>query len=131
MPILTGIDAPRMKSVLGGYLTSARIISNTMHKSDCCPTFSDHLAVAVMQFGQFIEHDVISTPMVTGISCLISKQCAIVYTMWWFLAELLNMVLMSYHLFKKAKAEDPNLKKREKTIIHNIKKSKHGCKNEN
>jgi hypothetical protein len=38
---------------------------------------------------------------------------------------------MSYHLFKKTKAEDPNLKKREKTIIHNIKKSKHGCKNEN
>ncbi|XP_076104054.1 peroxidase-like protein isoform X1 [Mytilus galloprovincialis] len=61
-----GIDAPRMHSVLGGYLPSPRIVSNVMHKSDCCPQFSDRLAVAVMQFGQFIEHDVISTPMITG-----------------------------------------------------------------
>lgn len=76
MSILTGIDAPRMKSVLGGYLPGARLISNTMHKSDCCPTFSDHLAVAVMQFGQFIEHDVISTPMVTGILVDLSQNNA-------------------------------------------------------
>lgn len=55
-----------MHSVLGGYLPSPRIVSNVMHKSDCCPQFSDRLAVAVMQFGQFIEHDVISTPMITG-----------------------------------------------------------------
>ena len=61
-----GIDTPRIRSVLGGYLPSARVISNVMHKSDCCPAFSDRLAVAVMQFGQFIEHDVISTPMITG-----------------------------------------------------------------
>ncbi|XP_060078550.1 peroxidase-like [Ylistrum balloti] len=61
-----GIDYPRVRSKAGKVLPSARLVSNIMHKAGECSLASKHFTVMIMQFGQFIEHDVISTPMISG-----------------------------------------------------------------
>ncbi|XP_069141012.1 chorion peroxidase-like [Argopecten irradians] len=61
-----GIDYPRVHSKAGKLLPSARLVSNIMHKAGECSLSSKHFTVMIMQFGQFIEHDVISTPMISG-----------------------------------------------------------------
>ncbi|KAK3095733.1 hypothetical protein FSP39_018238 [Pinctada imbricata] len=58
-----GIDLPRKISLTGYPLPSSRLISNMVHKTDGCSLPSEDFTVMTMQFGQFIEHDVISTPL--------------------------------------------------------------------
>lgn len=62
----SGINQPRQLSCKGGPLPSPRTISNVIHKSGHCSLPSRRLTVLAMQFGQFIEHDVISTPLQRG-----------------------------------------------------------------
>ena len=63
---LPGINQPRQRSCTGGPLPSPRTISNVLHKSGHCSVPSRRFTVLAMQFGQFIEHDVISTPLQRG-----------------------------------------------------------------
>lgn len=50
----------------GDPLPSPRMISNVIHRAGDCSIANAKLTVLVMQFAQFMEHDVISTPMITG-----------------------------------------------------------------
>ncbi|XP_060597408.1 thyroid peroxidase-like [Ruditapes philippinarum] len=58
-----GIDAPRRFGVSGEELPSARAISNELHKTDGQSPRNDKLTMMVMQWGQFIDHDIVSTPL--------------------------------------------------------------------
>ncbi|XP_060597409.1 uncharacterized protein LOC132751271 [Ruditapes philippinarum] len=58
-----GIDAPRRFGVLGEELPSARVISNELHKADGQSPRNDKLTMMVMQWGQFIDHEFVSTPV--------------------------------------------------------------------
>ncbi|XP_060583221.1 peroxidase-like [Ruditapes philippinarum] len=61
-----GIDAPRRFGVSGEELPSARVISNELHKADGQSPRNDKLTMMVMQWGQFIDHDIVSTPVMKG-----------------------------------------------------------------
>lgn len=63
----SGYNAPRMTSVTGYPLPSARAVSNIVHSSGKqLPLDSDKLSVMFMSWGQFISHDFIGTPMTKG-----------------------------------------------------------------
>lgn len=57
---------PRTKGVKGLLLPNPRVISNTVHRGGFSPPRSNVFNVALTTFGQFIDHDVISTPTVRG-----------------------------------------------------------------
>ncbi|XP_063399289.1 peroxidase-like protein isoform X2 [Mytilus trossulus] len=54
---------PRILSVTGDPLPSPRLISNNVHGSGVNHPRSQKYTVALTHFGQFIDHDVISTPI--------------------------------------------------------------------
>jgi hypothetical protein len=68
MFVPTGIDAPRTLGLSGEELPSARVISNELHKADGLAPRNDKLTMMVMQWGQFLDHDVVATPVLKGIS---------------------------------------------------------------
>ncbi|XP_069139876.1 chorion peroxidase-like isoform X2 [Argopecten irradians] len=56
-----GIDSPRTRAENGSLLPSPRLISNTLHSSSTSwksPSFT----IMYMSFGQFLDHDITSTP---------------------------------------------------------------------
>ncbi|XP_076095786.1 peroxidase-like protein [Mytilus galloprovincialis] len=54
---------PRIRSVIGSLLPSPRDISNAVLNGGESPPRSRILSVSLTHFGQFIDHDVISTPI--------------------------------------------------------------------
>nr|KAG5687891.1 hypothetical protein BaRGS_027214 [Batillaria attramentaria] len=60
-----GISEPRILGRNGGPLTSARDISNMLHPTGPNGQMTS-LTHMVMQWGQFIDHDLTSTPVQTG-----------------------------------------------------------------
>ena len=62
---VAGLQAPRSFSVLGNHLPlpSPRLVSRAVHK-DVIGT--SHLTLLVMQWGQFMDHEMVSTPLPIG-----------------------------------------------------------------
>ena len=63
-----GFDEPRKHSVVGDLsLPSARSVSNAIHlDGEATHVKYTHM---VMQFGQFLDHDMTLAPISRGISC--------------------------------------------------------------
>ncbi|XP_045167373.2 eosinophil peroxidase-like [Mercenaria mercenaria] len=61
-----GIDAPRDRDRLGLPLPSARVVSNELHKVEGKSPRNDKLTMMVMQWGQFIDHEFVATPILKG-----------------------------------------------------------------
>lgn len=59
-----GIGAARTKAKNGNDLPPPRLISTTMHFDQSAPHI--RYALVTMQWGQFLDHDLTFTPMVTG-----------------------------------------------------------------
>jgi len=66
MLLFSGIDAPRNTDRLGDQLPSARVVSNNVFRVDGKSPRNDQLTVMVMQWGQFIDHDFVATPLMSG-----------------------------------------------------------------
>ena len=65
------MSAPRSKSVLGGDLPNPRTISNTVHaapeiEKPATTLKSKKNTLHIMQMGQFLDHDMIHTPVQTS-----------------------------------------------------------------
>ncbi|KAK3611207.1 hypothetical protein CHS0354_009464 [Potamilus streckersoni] len=65
-----GVSKPRVRTASGtGNLPNPRTISNVIHSSKGVPTILDHkISLHVFQWGQFLDHDIISTPVSTGVN---------------------------------------------------------------
>ncbi|KAK3087688.1 hypothetical protein FSP39_009192 [Pinctada imbricata] len=63
-----GYDSPRNTGTHGAKLPSARVISNILHRSTEKTDFDPHLTVMHMSYGQYLDHDLIATPIVMGIN---------------------------------------------------------------
>ncbi|CAL8092787.1 unnamed protein product [Orchesella dallaii] len=59
-----GISAPKMRSVTGAILPSPRRISSTVHID--VTHLSNRHTLMLMQFGQFVDHDITFTPVHKG-----------------------------------------------------------------
>ena len=70
-----GISAPRTRSVSGDSLPSPRTISTTIHNDISHP--HARYTLMVMQFGQFLDHDITFTPVNKGFqnSILDCRDC--------------------------------------------------------
>lgn len=70
-----GISAPRTRSVAGDSLPSPRTISTTIHNDISHP--HARYTLMVMQFGQFLDHDITFTPVNKGFqnSILDCRDC--------------------------------------------------------
>ncbi|RXG68404.1 Chorion peroxidase [Armadillidium vulgare] len=70
-----GISAPRIRSVTGGFLPSPRRISTAIHNDISHP--HPRYTLMVMQFGQFLDHDITFTPLNKGFqnSILDCRDC--------------------------------------------------------
>ena len=66
MLLFSGIGAPRNTDRLGDQLPSARVVSNNVFRVDGKSPRNDQLTVMVMQWGQFIDHDFVATPLMSG-----------------------------------------------------------------
>lgn len=71
------MNQPRQIGRAGYPLPSPRMISNIIHKSGHCSLPSRRFTVLAMQFGQFIEHDVISTPIQRGVFHILRSHTSI------------------------------------------------------
>lgn len=60
-----GVEAPRTRSVLGGMLPSARDVSNAVHQ-ETVTSVNSQITPYVTTFGQFLDHDFTSTPLMQG-----------------------------------------------------------------
>lgn len=60
-----GVEAPRTRSVIGGMLPSARDVSNAVHQ-ETVTSVNSQLTPYVTTFGQFLDHDFTSTPLMQG-----------------------------------------------------------------
>ncbi|XP_052794376.1 peroxidase-like [Mya arenaria] len=61
-----GINEPRQRDRLGNPLPSARLISNIVHKVDGESPRNSNRTMMVMQWGQFIDHEFVGTPVMKG-----------------------------------------------------------------
>lgn len=70
-----GVSVPRMRSVTGGLLPSARTVSTSIHNDISHP--HARYTLMVMQFGQFLDHDITFTPLNKGFqnSILDCRDC--------------------------------------------------------
>lgn len=70
-----GISAPRTRSITGGNLPSPRTISTAIHNDISHP--HPRYTLMVMQFGQFLDHDITFTPLNKGFqnSILDCRDC--------------------------------------------------------
>ncbi|XP_071122924.1 peroxidase-like protein [Mytilus edulis] len=67
-------SVPRIKGKNGEVLKSPRVISNAVLKSEQSAPQSNRFTVALTHFGQFVDHDIVATPIFsepdgTSISC--------------------------------------------------------------
>lgn len=62
------MDSPRVRDRLGNPLPSARVISNKVHKVKGTSPRNENRTMMVMQWGQFIDHEFVATPVLKGIS---------------------------------------------------------------
>nr|XP_022327763.1 peroxidase-like protein [Crassostrea virginica] len=69
-----GVEAPRTLSVLGGSLPSARDVSNAVHREDIT-SVNSQLTPFLTTFGQFLDHDFTSTPLMQGENGEIIEDC--------------------------------------------------------
>ncbi|KAL3854991.1 hypothetical protein ACJMK2_014223 [Sinanodonta woodiana] len=65
-----GVSKPRIRSVSGtGNLPNPRTVSNAVHSNKGLTTPLDNkISMHVFQWGQFLDHDIISTPVLTGVN---------------------------------------------------------------
>ncbi|XP_060072565.1 peroxidase-like protein [Ylistrum balloti] len=61
-----GINMPRIFSVTGKHLPSARVVSNVLHSTGTCHFDEKGHSVMMMSWGQLIDHDFQGTPMTKG-----------------------------------------------------------------
>ncbi|KAK0174315.1 hypothetical protein PV327_010941 [Microctonus hyperodae] len=59
-----GVSKPRMRSVTGGMLPNPRLISTTIHPD--ISNLHNRYTLMVMQFAQFVDHDLTMTPIHKG-----------------------------------------------------------------
>jgi len=64
--ISRGIDSPRQRDRLGQPLPSPRVISNRVHRVDGTSPRNADRTMMVMQWGQFLDHDIVETPELEG-----------------------------------------------------------------
>ncbi|XP_061183345.1 peroxidase-like protein [Saccostrea echinata] len=71
-----GIEAPRTRSVLGGSLPSARDVSNVIHEE---PPLNVNSVITpfVFSFGQFLDHDFTSTPLMEDENGYLIEDCCL------------------------------------------------------
>nr|XP_034339114.1 peroxidase-like protein [Crassostrea gigas] len=69
-----GVEAPRTRSVLGGMLPSARDVSNAVHQ-ETVDSVNSQLTPYVTTFGQFLDHDFTSTPLMQDENGNIIQDC--------------------------------------------------------
>ncbi|XP_060072548.1 peroxidase-like protein [Ylistrum balloti] len=62
-----GLNSPRTKSVAGGDLPNARVISNEFHRNTGqAPVLSKIFTNMFFAYGQFLDHDITLTPVLKG-----------------------------------------------------------------
>lgn len=90
LPFFPGLSKPRQNSVTNrGPLPSPRLISTNMHNDVSAPHV--RYTLMVMQWGQFIDHDIIFTPVNKGkVQLILMPQCSytndihyILYYIWY------------------------------------------------
>eukprot|EP00105_Crassostrea_gigas_P041632 XP_019925780.1 PREDICTED: peroxidase-like protein [Crassostrea gigas] len=72
-----GIEMPRVKSIDGHPLPSARRVSNVVHNSNNQVQVSARFTPYLTHFGQFLDHDITSTPVMTDSDANIIEDCCI------------------------------------------------------
>ena len=60
------LDSPRQTSVQGGKLPSARAVSNDVFRSKKKPPKNKKRTMMLMEWGQFLDHDLDKTPVSRG-----------------------------------------------------------------
>ncbi|KAK3589591.1 hypothetical protein CHS0354_043052 [Potamilus streckersoni] len=60
------IDTPRSRGVYGTPLPSPRLISNVIHAAGKKAILDSEHTVMEMQWGQFLDHDIVQTPVLKG-----------------------------------------------------------------
>lgn len=63
------MDTPRSRSVDGGELPSARVVSNNIFRNLRRPREDNKYSMMAMAWGQFLDHDITLTPLSEGIDC--------------------------------------------------------------
>ena len=63
-----GISRPRAKSVLSGPLPNVRTVSQVVHSQRKKPKIDKRHSLMLMQWGQYLDHDITLTPMTRGIN---------------------------------------------------------------
>ena len=64
--VFSGVSVPRMRSVIGGMLPSARVVSNYVHGTGVCDLVEPKNSAMLMQWGQLVGHDIADTPTLKG-----------------------------------------------------------------
>ncbi|OWF51425.1 chorion peroxidase-like [Mizuhopecten yessoensis] len=59
-----GFNSPRSRGQDGAPLPNPRNISNELHQSNGNQTYESKLSVMLMTWGQFINHDIVGTPLI-------------------------------------------------------------------
>ncbi|XP_062570339.1 peroxidase-like protein isoform X2 [Saccostrea cucullata] len=72
-----GIEMPRTKSIDGHPLPSARRVSNVVHNNNNQVEVSARFTPYLTHFGQFLDHDISSTPVITDSQNNIIEDCCI------------------------------------------------------
>ncbi|XP_046580898.1 peroxidasin-like [Haliotis rubra] len=70
-----GVSKPRARGRDGSPLPNPRLVSHTLHASDENVPDSPSMSHIVMQWGQFVDHDITSTPIHTGLNGSIVRCC--------------------------------------------------------
>ena len=61
-----GLSDPRSRSVTGATLPHVRTVSNVVHAAAGRQRRSQTLTLQAFQMGQFLDHDIIATPVQSG-----------------------------------------------------------------
>lgn len=76
-----GVESPRSRGVDGGDLPNARNISNNVHigKEYEDEIRSPDITLHTFQMGQFLDHDIIATPIQTGEICSLRHNVCLLH----------------------------------------------------